>query len=117
MAAPSRERSRRFGIPSGQPHCYRDNGESLDRRTQMVTSDDTKTPPQTDLSRRNIFKGATAGLAAVGLSAIETTSAQAQTAPPPMPKNPYGGGPGKGLQFPPYYQPTPSVRSRMNYFP
>jgi ribonuclease Z len=31
--------------------------------------------------------------------------------------NPYGGGPGTGLQFPPYYQPTKSVRSRMNYFP
>src|SRR5271169_3423629 len=31
--------------------------------------------------------------------------------------NPYGGGPGTGLQFPPYYKPTPSVRSRMNYFP
>ena len=34
-----------------------------------------------------------------------------------MPVNPYGGGPGTGLQFPPYYQPTKSVRSRMNYFP
>jgi hypothetical protein len=33
------------------------------------------------------------------------------------PKNPYGGGPSTGLQFPPYYKPTPSVRSRMNYFP
>src|SRR5271167_2329345 len=34
-----------------------------------------------------------------------------------QPKNPYGGGPGTGLQFPPYYKPTASVRSRMNYFP
>ena len=34
-----------------------------------------------------------------------------------MPESPYGGGPSAGLQFPPYYQPTPSVRSRMNYFP
>jgi hypothetical protein len=33
------------------------------------------------------------------------------------PKNPYGRGPGTGLQFPPYYKPTPSVRSGMNYFP
>ena len=32
-------------------------------------------------------------------------------------KNPYGGKPGSGLQFPPYYMPTPSVRSRNNYFP
>ena len=30
---------------------------------------------------------------------------------PQMPKNPYGGGPSTGLQFPPYYQPTPSVKS------
>jgi ribonuclease Z len=34
-----------------------------------------------------------------------------------LPKNPYGGKPGSGLQFPPYYKPTPSVRSRNNYFP
>ena len=34
-----------------------------------------------------------------------------------MPKNPYGGGPSTGLQFPPYYKPTPSVRSRNVYFP
>ena len=34
-----------------------------------------------------------------------------------MPESPYGGGPSTGLQFPPYYQPTPSVRSRNNYFP
>jgi len=34
-----------------------------------------------------------------------------------MPKNPYGGGPGTGLTLPPYYTPTPSVRSRNNYFP
>jgi len=31
--------------------------------------------------------------------------------------NPYGGKPGSGLQFPEYDKPTPSVRSRMNYFP
>jgi len=34
-----------------------------------------------------------------------------------VPVNPYGGKPGSGLQFPPYYKPTPSVRSRNNYFP
>ena len=28
-----------------------------------------------------------------------------------QPTNPYGGKPGSGLQFPPYYKPTPSVRS------
>lgn len=34
-----------------------------------------------------------------------------------MPKSPYGGGPGAGLTIPPYFKPTPSVRSRNNYFP
>lgn len=31
--------------------------------------------------------------------------------------NPYGGGPGTGLTLPPYYKPTPSVKSRNQYFP
>ncbi len=81
----------------------------------MASDEDTKFP-QTDLSRRNMLKGAGALAAAAGLSAIDTTSAQAQANCEP-PVNPYGGGPSKGLQFPRYYQPTPSVRSRMNYFP
>ena len=45
----------------------------------------------------------------MGTGDSTTTSAQ--------PVNPYGGGPSSGLQFPPYYKPTPSVRSRKNYFP
>ncbi len=31
--------------------------------------------------------------------------------------NPYGAPPGSGVSLPPYYQPTPSVRNRNNYFP
>lgn len=34
-----------------------------------------------------------------------------------MPKSPYGGGPGAGLTIPPYFTPTPSVKSRNNYYP
>jgi ribonuclease Z len=34
-----------------------------------------------------------------------------------MPKSPYGGGPGAGLTIPDYFTPTPSVRSRNNYYP
>ena len=34
-----------------------------------------------------------------------------------LPQSPYGGKPGGGLQFPPYYTPTQSVRSRNNFFP
>lgn len=81
----------------------------------MATDENAKFP-QTDLTRRNMLKGAGALAAAAGLSAVEPISAQAQANCEP-PVNPYGGGPSKGLQFPPYYQPTPSVRSRMNYFP
>jgi hypothetical protein len=33
------------------------------------------------------------------------------------PKNPYGGGPGTGLTIPDYFKPTPSVKSRNNYYP
>jgi ribonuclease Z len=36
---------------------------------------------------------------------------------PTLPENPYGGKPSSGSQFPPYYTPTPSVRTRNNYFP
>ena len=82
----------------------------------MATDDNPKTPSQTDLSRRSMLKGAGALAAAMGFSAVDPSSAQAQESCEP-PVNPYGGGPSKGLQFPPYYQPTPSVRSRMNYFP
>ena len=32
-------------------------------------------------------------------------------------KNPYGGGPGTGITLPPYYKPTPNMKSRNNFFP
>jgi ribonuclease Z len=32
-------------------------------------------------------------------------------------KNPYGGGPGTGITLPDYYKPTPSMKSRNNFFP
>ena len=31
--------------------------------------------------------------------------------------NPYGSPPGSGITMPPYYQPTPSVKNKTNYFP
>jgi ribonuclease Z len=52
------------------------------------------------------------------MEADDNTAASAPAqAGPAMPQNPYGGNPGSGLQFPPYCKPTPSVRSRNNYFP
>ncbi len=82
----------------------------------MAADENTKIAPQHELSRRDLIKGAGALAAAVGVSAVDPTKAQAQ-ANPAQPVNPYGGGPSTGLQFPPYYKPTASVRSRMNYFP
>jgi ribonuclease Z len=84
----------------------------------MANDDDKKGPPE--FGRRDMLKGALAGAATVGLSAADAASAQAATpveALDVQPVNPYGGGPSTGLQFPPYYKPTPSVRSRNNYFP
>src|SRR5579862_5332643 len=82
----------------------------------MATDDHTNAPSENGPNRRNMLKGASVAGVGLGLAAVGAASAQAQggTAPP---VNPYGGGPSKGLQFPPYYQPTPSVRSRNNYFP
>jgi len=79
-----------------------------------MATDDEANPAHVDLSRRDMLVGAGAGAAAVGLSAPEPAAAQAAAVGP---KSPYGGGPSTGLQFPPYYKPTPSVRSRNNYFP
>jgi ribonuclease Z len=38
-------------------------------------------------------------------------------APVEMDRNAYGAPPGMGLSVPPYYQPTPSVKNKTNYFP
>jgi ribonuclease BN (tRNA processing enzyme) len=84
----------------------------------MENDNNKEERPQSDLSRREMLKGAIAGAAAAGISAVTPSGAEAQAkTDSPQPVNPYGGGPSKGLQFPPYYQPTASVRSRMNYFP
>ena len=86
----------------------------------MENDNNKKARVQSDLSRRDMLKGAIAGAAAVGITAVSPSGADAQaktSSESPQPVNPYGGGPSTGLQFPPYYQPTPSVRSRMNYFP
>jgi ribonuclease Z len=65
--------------------------------------------------RREMLKSI--GVAAAGIAASAVPSAAEPQSVADQPTNPYGGGPGTGLQFPPYYRPTPSVRSRMNYFP
>ena len=72
----------------------------------MATESNKKERPQSDLSRRDMLKGAFAGAAAVGLTAVDPTSAAQPPAGADEPKNPYGGGPSTGLQFPPYYKPT-----------
>ncbi len=69
------------------------------------------------MDRRGLLK--TTGLAAAGMAATVLGSAEAaeiqQAASGET--NAYGAPPGSGLTMPPYYQPTPSVKNRNNYFP
>jgi ribonuclease Z len=71
------------------------------------------------LKRRDMLKNM--GAAALGMAAagvIVPSEASAQSSPDDcIPVNPYGGGASTGVQFPAYYKPTPSVKSRNNYFP
>ena len=70
------------------------------------------------ISRRAVIKSA--GLAgAAALFTAPTSSAQTtggrETAA--QVKNPYGGVPSGGITLPPYYRPTPSLKSNNVYFP
>jgi hypothetical protein len=47
---------------------------------------------------------------------METSDRGSAHADGALPVNPYGGKPSSGSQFPPYYTPTPSVRTRNNYY-
>ena len=105
----------------------------MEENNQNTQDADAQTPTGLN-SRREALKamGATmAGMAAVGGVAA---TAQAATTPvpdaakaavppaststgPQMPRNPYGGGPGAGLTIPPYYRPTPSVKTAATFFP
>jgi ribonuclease Z len=89
-----------------------------ENKEQRVSSE-KETPNK--MVRRDMLKtvgAAATGLAAAGVAAVVPSAEAAEaSAEACQPKNPYGGGPSTGLQFPPYYKPTPSVRSRMNYFP
>jgi ribonuclease Z len=46
-----------------------------------------------------------------------TVEVHGETAPVRTEHNAYGAPPGMGLSVPPYYQPTPSVKNKNNYFP
>jgi|SRR5271166_1085164 len=76
-----------------------------------------KPEPAAVAGRRDFVKSvgvaAASGLAA-GLAATPATAADCD---PLAPQNPYGGGPGTGITFPPYYKPMPSLKSNNNYFP
>lgn len=79
-------------------------------------------------SRRNALKTlgvAMAGVAGFALgrnapadvAAVSPPTAAVDVPAAPMDGNPYGGGPGTGITFPPYYRPTPSLNNNNNYFP
>ena len=69
------------------------------------------------LDRREMVK--TMGLATVAVVAGGLTPAEAAGGQQTVPgeHNAYGAPPGTGISMPPYYQPTPSVKNRNNYFP
>ncbi len=70
-----------------------------------------------NLDRREMLKtmGAAAATVATGaLTSAETAEAQQQA---PGEHNVYEAPPGSGISMPLYYQPTPSVKNRNNYFP
>ncbi len=71
---------------------------------------------RTGLNRRDALRSI--GAAAAGMAAGTASSAAAEPAPNPLaPANPYGGIPSGGITFPPYYRPTPYLKSNNNYFP
>ncbi|MES2923779.1 MAG: MBL fold metallo-hydrolase [Verrucomicrobiota bacterium] len=83
-----------------------------------IKSDEQVTGPQ-PMSRSDMLKAA--GLAGVAtLSTAGVSMAQAADEKPTaavMPKNPYGGVPSGGITLPPYYRPTPHLKSNNVYYP
>ena len=99
------------------------------KKDAQCTNQDVQSPAS---SRRDALKamGTTvAGMTAAGFAATSATAAAtpataapaAAAVPPPaapyMPRSPYGGGPSAGLTIPPYYRPTPSVKTANTFFP
>ncbi len=70
-----------------------------------------------NLDRREMLK--TMGAAAAGMAASTLTSAERAEGQQAVSgeHNVYGAPAGSGISMPPYYQPTPSVKNRNNYFP
>ncbi|RVG73138.1 guanitoxin biosynthesis MBL fold metallo-hydrolase GntH [Sinorhizobium meliloti] len=67
------------------------------------------------MSRRDALKTAgLAGAAALSTTAVASAQVQEETA---TAKNPYGGVPSGGITLPPYYRPTPYLKSNNIYFP
>ena len=60
-----------------------------------MANDDAPKAGSMEIGRRDMLKAAIAGAAVAGVAVADAGSAQADTGPP-MPVNPYGGGPGTG---------------------
>ncbi len=69
------------------------------------------------LSRRDILTTGVLAGAAVAAGAFSATPVAGQTPTPGQAKNPYGGVPSGGITLPPYYRPTPYLKSNNVYFP
>src|SRR5579862_3354540 len=80
----------------------------IDMNTENNETNTSKNNDPSSMDRRGMLK--MIGAAAAGMAAGTVPTAKAAEPQPgaDQPTNPYGGGPSTGLQFPPYYKPTPS---------
>ena len=68
------------------------------------------------MERRDLLKAMALGATTAGVAAGDTATAGAADEAVQA-KNPYGGVPGGGITFPPYYRPTPYLVSNNIYYP
>jgi hypothetical protein len=70
------------------------------------------------MSRRDALTAAgLAGATALSTGALSRAQAADEKPTAGQPKNPYGGVPSGGITLPPYYRPTPTLKSNNVYYP
>jgi len=84
---------------------------------EQIISDDAGAGRR-PLSRRDVIKAAGLAGAAAFSTAVVSPALAADEKPIPGPAgNPYGGVPSGGITLPPYYRPTPYLKSNNVYYP
>jgi hypothetical protein len=70
------------------------------------------------MSRRDVIKSAgLAGAATLFTAPVSSAQTAGEKPTAVMAKNPYGGVPSGGITLPPYYRPTPYLKSNNVYYP